>query len=107
VQEYTSGNTVYAEIYGTKDNRKPSISKAEILDTKPLPETIYHDAPNIPKGTNKIITKGAAGAKTKFTYTITYSDSKQVSQDFMSYYRPIPPEIQVGSQEVAPPVSGQ
>src|SRR3989339_585145 len=69
VQEYTSGNTVYAEIYGTKDNRKPSVSKAEILDTKPLPETIYHDAPDIPKGTNKIVTKGAAGAKTKFTYT--------------------------------------
>jgi len=107
VQEYTSGNTVYAEIYGTKDNRKPSVSKAEILDTKPLPETIYHDAPDIPKGTNKIVTKGAAGAKTKFTYTITYSDGKQVSQDFMSYYRPIPPEIQVGSQEVAAPAPVQ
>lgn len=107
VQEYTSGNTVYAEIYGTRDSRKPSVSKAEILDTKPLPETIYHAAPNIPKGTNKIVTKGAAGAKTKFNYTITYSDGKQVSQDFLSHYRPIPPEIQVGSQEVIPPPTTQ
>lgn len=107
VQEYTSGNTLFAEIYGTKDSRKASISKAEVLSTKPTPETIYHNALDLPKGTNKQVVKGVPGAKTKFTYTITYSDGKQESQDFASYYRPVAPEIQVGSQEVAPPVPTQ
>lgn len=105
VQEYVSGNVIYAEIYGSKDGRKSSITKAEVLSTKEMPTTIYHDVPSLPKGINKTIVKGAPGAKTKFIYTITYVDGKQESQEFISYYRAIAPEIQVGSQEIAQPTT--
>lgn len=101
VQQFISGKTIYSEIYGTKDNRLPLITKAEILSTKPMPETIYHDAPDLPKGTNEQTVKGVAGAKTKFSYIIKYADGKEESQDFISYYNAIAPEIRVGSQEVA------
>lgn len=103
VQEYVRGNIVYAEIFGTKDGRTPTISKAEVLLTKPIPTPIYHNAPELPAGTNTQIVKGVPGAKTKFTYTIKYSNGQEEPQDFISYYRAITPEIKVGSAVIAQP----
>ncbi|MGB9637544.1 MAG: VanW family protein, partial [Microgenomates group bacterium] len=50
------------ELYGTKDNREVTISKARVWDQEPPPPDIYQDDPTLPTGTIKQVDWKAWGA---------------------------------------------
>lgn len=103
IQAYvTNNNEVTFEIYGTNDGRNISVSKSQVLYTKPSPEPQFQPDPTKPSNTMELVEKAVPGAKTSFNYTIIYADGKQETQTFESFYRPIPAQYLVGTAEPVP-----
>lgn len=98
----TNNNQVTFELYGTNDGRQVAVSKASIttLTSDAGPE--FNPDPSQPSGTMQQVEKPVPGAKTSFTYTITYPDQHQVAQTFASVYQPIAGAYMVGTAEPVP-----
>lgn len=90
---------VYFKLYGKKDGRKAMISKAEVWDVAPPPESSYEDDPTLPRGVTKQVDFGAWGAKARFTYTVTYPNKDPKNEVFYSVYRPWRAVYMVGTKD--------
>lgn len=75
-------------LYGTKDGREVSISKATITSQTPAPEPLYQDDPTLPKGQVKQVDFAAAGASVFFTRVVKKDEKVISSSKFTSNYRP-------------------
>lgn len=76
------------ELYGTKDNREITISKARIWDEQPPPPDVYQDDPTLPTGTIKQVDWKAWGAKVAFDYKVVKNNQTIFAKTFYSYYKP-------------------
>lgn len=82
-------NLLTITFYGTKDNRKVTISEATLWDITQPPEDIYQDDPNLKNGIVKQVDWAAWGTKAKFNYKVVdKNNSILINQDFYSIYRP-------------------
>lgn len=75
-------------LYGTKDGREVSISKATITSQTPAPEPLYQDDPTLLKGQVKQVDFAAAGANVFFTRVVKKDGKVISSSQFTSNYRP-------------------
>lgn len=84
----TKNWTLTFELYGTKDGRKVSLSKARVWDHQPAPPERYEDDPTLPKGTIEQVDFAAAGAKAAFDYEVIKGGQVLQKRTFYSNFRP-------------------
>ncbi len=99
VQAYTSGNTLYVDLYGTSDGRNVVLSKPIVTDRVPAPEPLYQDDPTLPKGTTKQVDWAAQGAKVKFTRSVFRNGEEIIKETWNSSFRPWQAIYLVGTKE--------
>ncbi len=81
-------NKLFFDLYGTKDNRVVTLSKARVWDVAPPPPALYQDDPTLAVGVVKQIDFPAWGAKTAFDYKVTRDGQTLQQQTFYSNYAP-------------------
>lgn len=99
IQAYTSGTTLYVDLYGTSDGRNVTLSKPVVTDRVPAPEPLYQDDPTLPKGTTKQVDWAAQGAKVKFTRSVYRNGEEIIKETWNSNYRPWQAVYLVGTKE--------
>lgn len=75
-------------LYGTKDGRVVTISKARIMERTAPPPDLYLDDPTLPTGQIKQIEHKIWGAKVAFDYQVTRGDEVLQERTFWSNYKP-------------------
>lgn len=88
IQAYTSGVTLYVDLYGTSDGRVVSLSKSVVTDRTPPPPELRQDDPTLPKGTTKQVDWAAEGAKVKFTRNVYRNGEEIIKETWNSIYKP-------------------
>jgi vancomycin resistance protein YoaR len=89
-------DTLRFELWGTRDGRVQEQGKVRMWDVKPPPEAKLIETSDLPEGQKKCFEKPISGAKTAFTYTITYPDGAVKSQEFRSVYKPWQEQCLIG-----------
>lgn len=84
----TENNTIAFEIYGVNDEREISISKAEIKNITPLPQTKYIETSN-PKKDGTCEHSSQTGYTAKVLYNVLYKNGLKNEQVFDSIYQPL------------------
>ena len=87
---------IRVEFWGTRDGRVQSQSKVKILSETPPPEPKLIETSELAEGTKKCFEKSVPGAKTSFTYAITYPDGRVDEQEFRSVYKPWQEQCLIG-----------
>lgn len=98
IQAYTSGTTLFIDLYGTSDGRNVILSKPIVTDRVPAPEPLYQDDPTLPKGTTKQVDWAAQGAKVKFTRQVFRNGEEIIKETWNSNYKPWQAVYLVGTQ---------
>ncbi len=98
IQAYTSGLTLYVDLYGTSDGRIASVSKSIITDQAPPPPDLRQDDPTLPKGTVKQVDFSAWGANVTFKRTVTRNSEVIAKETWRSSYKPWQAIYLVGTQ---------
>lgn len=98
IQAYTSGTTLYVDLYGTSDGRISQISKSIVSDQIPPPPELRQDDPTLPKGTVKQVDWAAWGARVSFNRTVTRGNETLIKENFLSNYKPWQAVYLVGTQ---------
>ena len=81
-------NSLIFELYGTRDGRVVSLSKARVWDVSPPPPDLYQDDPTLNKGVVRQIDWSAWGAKSAFDWKVTRGTEVLQERTFYSNYRP-------------------
>lgn len=81
-------NSLVFELYGTRDGRVVSLSKARVWDTSPPPPDLYQDDPLLDKGVVRQVDWSAWGAKSAFDWKVTRNSEVLQERTFYSNYRP-------------------
>ena len=68
----------------------------KILSETPPPEPKLIETSELAEGTKKCFEKSVPGAKTSFTYAITYPDGRVDEQEFRSVYKPWQEQCLIG-----------
>jgi vancomycin resistance protein YoaR len=84
------------EFWGTRDGRVQEQSKIRLWDVKPPPEAKLIETSTLKEGEKKCFEKPTPGAKTSFTYKITYPDGQAKSREFLSVYKPWQEQCLIG-----------
>lgn len=98
IQAYTSGVTLYVDLYGTSDGRNVVLSKPVVTDRVPAPPELRQDDPTLPKGTVKQVDWAAQGAKVKFTRSVYRNGEEIIKETWNSIYKPWQAIYLVGTQ---------
>ena len=99
VQAYTSGLTLYVDLYGSSDGRVSTISKSIVTNQTPPPPELRQDDPALPKGEVKQVDWSAWGANVNFTRTVTRSGDEIIKETWKSAYKPWQAVYLVGTKE--------
>lgn len=99
IQAYTSGLTLYTDLYGTSDGRVSIISKSIITNQTPPPPELRQDDPTLPKGEVKQVDWAAWGANVSFTRTVTRNGEEIIKETWKSAYKPWQAVYLVGTKE--------
>ncbi len=99
IQAYTSGVTLYVDLYGTADGRHVTLSKPVVTDRIPAPPELRQDDPTLPKGTVKQVDWAAQGAKVSFNRTVTKDGETIIKETWNSNFRPWQAIYLVGTKE--------
>lgn len=87
------------EIWGTSDGRTSEVTTPVITNQRPAPAPLFVPDPSIPPGQRRQIDWAAAGATTRFHYTVKNADgSIKHERDFVSNFRPWQAVYLVGVQ---------
>ena len=81
-------NSLVFELYGTRDGRIVTLSKARVWDASPPPPDLYQDDPSIPSGQVRQVDWSAWGAKVAFDWKVTRGNKVLQERTFYSNYRP-------------------
>ncbi len=84
----TKNLTMKVEIYGTKDDRKVTLTEPKIYSQTAAPAPLYTDDPTLPKGQIKQIDWAAGGAKVSFDYKVEKNGETTFEKTFFSNYQP-------------------
>lgn len=98
IQAYTSGNTLYVDLYGTPDGRIANLTKPIITNQTPPPPELRQDDPTLPKGTVKQVDWSAWGATVSFKRTVTRNGEVIANETWKSSYKPWQAIFLVGTQ---------
>lgn len=99
IQAYTSGTTLYVDLYGSADGRVATISKSVVANQTPPPADLRQDDPTLPKGEVKQVDWAAWGADVTFQRTVTRAGEVIIKETFKSNYRPWQAIYLVGTKE--------
>lgn len=99
IQAYTSGATLYVDLYGTSDGRVSAISRSKVSDQTPPPPELRQDDPTLPKGTVKQVDFPAWGANVTFTRTVTRGGEVIIKETWNSSYKSWQAVYLVGTKE--------
>lgn len=88
IQAYTSGATLYVDLYGTSDGRTVTLTKPIILNQTPPPPDLRQDDPTLPKGTVKQVDWSAWGANVSFKRTVYKQGETILNETWKSNYKP-------------------
>ncbi len=98
IQAYTSGLTLYIDLYGTPDGRTVSLSKPIVSSQTPPPPELRQDDPTLPKGTVKQVDWSAWGATVTFKRIVTKTGQELINETWRSNYKPWQAVYLVGTQ---------
>lgn len=87
IQAYTSGTTLYVDLYGTSDGRIASLTKPVITNQIPPPAELRQDDPTLPKGTVKQVDFPAWGATVTFKRTVVRNGETILNETWRSNYK--------------------
>lgn len=90
------GDILRFELWGTRDGRVQEQSKMRVWDVTPPPPAKLIETSELKEGEKKCFEKPVSGAKTAFTYTITYPDGRVEKKEFRSVYKPWQEQCLVG-----------
>jgi len=99
IQAYTSGLTLYVDLYGTSDGRTVSISKPVVTDQTPPPPDLRQDDPTLPRGTVKQVDWSAWGANVSFKRTVTRNGEIIINETWRSSFKPWQAVYLVGTKD--------
>lgn len=89
-------NILRFEFWGTRDGRVQKQSKVKLWDETPPPAPKLIETSELAEGVKKCFEVGHPGAKTSFTYTITYPDGRAEEKEFRSVYKPWQEQCLIG-----------
>lgn len=98
IQAYTSGATLYIDLYGSSDGRVVALSKPVVTNQTPPPPELKTDDPSLTKGTVKQVDFAAWGATVSFNRTVTRGSETLITETFKSNYKPWQAVYLVGTQ---------
>lgn len=98
IQAYTSGLTLYVDLYGTSDGRTVSLTQPIVTNQTPPPPELRQDDPTLPKGTVKQVDWSAWGATVSFKRTVTKNGQELLNETWKSNYKPWQAVYLVGTQ---------
>ncbi len=98
IQAYTSGLTLYIDLYGTLDGRVTKLTTPVITNQTPPPPELRQDDPTLPKGTVKQVDFPAWGARVIFSRTVTRGTETLIKENFVSNYKAWQAIYLVGTQ---------
>jgi hypothetical protein len=84
------------EFWGTRDGRVQKQSAVKLWDVTVPPEPKLIETSSLTDGKKKCFESAHNGAKTSFTYTITYPDGQVKAKTFTSFYKPWQQQCLVG-----------
>lgn len=99
IQAYTSGLTLFVDLYGTPDGRTVSLTTPVVTNQTPPPAELRQDDPTIPKGTVKQVDWSAWGANVSFKRTVMRSGETIINETWKSNYKPWQAIFLVGTQQ--------
>lgn len=88
IQAYTSGNSLYVDLYGTSDGRVATISTPIVSNQTPPPPELRQEDPTLPKGTVKQVDFSAWGASVVFSRTVKRGGEILINETYRSNFRP-------------------
>jgi len=88
IQAYTSGLTLYIDLYGTDDGRVSHLTTPIVTNVIPAPPDLRQDDPTLPKGTIKQVDFAARGADVSFKRTVTRNGEVLAQETWKSFYKP-------------------
>ncbi|MDP3758514.1 MAG: VanW family protein, partial [Candidatus Daviesbacteria bacterium] len=98
IQAYTSGITLYVDLYGTPDGRTVYLTKPIVTNQIPPPPDLRQDDPTLPKGTVKQVDWAAWGATVTFKRTVVRNGQELINETWRSNYKPWQAIYLVGTQ---------
>lgn len=98
IQAYTSGMTLYIDLYGTSDGRVVTLTKPIVTNITPAPPELRQDDPTLPKGVVKQVDWAANGATVTFTRTVVKNGQTLFNETWRSNYKPWQAIFLVGTQ---------
>ncbi len=98
IQAYTSGTTLYVDLYGASDGRTVTLTKPIILNQTPPPPDLRQDDPTLPQGTVKQVDWSAWGANVSFKRTVYKQGETILNETWRSNYKPWQAIFLVGIQ---------
>ncbi len=98
IQAYTSGTTLYFDLYGTPDGRVVSLTKPIVTNQTPPPPELRQDDPTLPKGTVKQVDWAAWGANVSFKRVVTRNGQEIINETWRSNFKPWQAVFLVGTQ---------
>jgi vancomycin resistance protein YoaR len=84
------------EFWGTRDGRVQKQGPIKIWDETSPPDPKLIETSGLADGKKKCFESAHKGAKTSFTYTITYPDGRVKAKTFTSFYKPWQQQCLVG-----------
>ncbi len=99
MQAYTSGLSLYVDLYGAPDGRTVTLTKPTVADQTPPPPELRQDDPTLPKGTVKQVDWPAWGANVTFYRTVKRGDEILISEKWFSAFKPWQAVYLVGTRE--------
>ena len=88
IQAYTSGLTLYVNLYGTSDGRIATLTKPIVTDQTPPPPDLHQDDPTLPRGVIKQVDFSAWGATVIFKRTVVKNGQTLFNETWRSNYKP-------------------
>jgi vancomycin resistance protein YoaR len=82
------GNRLTFTLWGVNDGRVAERGEVSVWDITEPPEKKEIRTTEIPSGTYKCTESPHSGARTKFTYTVTYPDGEVIEDEIYSHYKP-------------------
>ncbi len=98
IQAYTSGLTLYVNLYGTSDGRVANLTTPIITNIIPAPADLRQDDPTLPRGTVKQVDFAARGATVVFKRTVVRNGETLLNETWRSNYKPWQAIYLIGTQ---------
>ena len=95
------GDNLLFEFWGTKDNRKVTMTDPIVSNQTAPPPTRFVETLDLAPGKKRCTEHAHYGATAMFTYTVVYPNEEIKEVDFKSYYKPWQEVCLIGVEELS------